>query len=99
MRSLIKYFIMLDREGLTQKLEQALYLTSDVLDRSLISDISTYIHAREWEVCFEVLCANLYEYELPISKQAHELLKDIGLTIKAKRDYGKLLEPQIIPNS
>ena len=89
---------MIDYESITQKLEKALYLTSDILDQSLISDISTYIHAREWGVCYEVLCANLYEYELPISKQTHELLKDIALTIKVKRDYGKLLEPQITPD-
>ena len=90
---------MIDYESITQKLEKALYLTSDVLDLDLISDISSYIHAREWAVCYEVLCANLYEYELPISKQAHELLKDISLTIKVRTDYGKLLEPQIVPDS
>ena len=89
---------MINYESTIQKLEQALYLTSDVLDRSLISDISSYIHAREWGVYYEVLCANLYEYELPISKQTHELLKDIALTIKVRRDYGKLLESQIKPD-
>lgn len=90
---------MIDRESITKKLEKALYLTSDVLNQSLISDISTYIHAGEWSLSFEIMCENLYEYELPICKQAYELLKEIGLTIKAKKDYWEMLKPQINSDS
>lgn len=90
---------MIDYEFITQKLEQSLYLTSDVLDQSLISDLSSYIHAREWGIYFEILCENLYEYELPISKETHELLEEISSIIKTEIDYVKLLKPQIKPDS
>ena len=90
---------MIDYKFITQKLEQSLYLTSNVLDRSLISDLSSYIYAGEWSIYFEILCENLYEYELPISKETHELLEEISLIIKTKIDYVKLLKPQINPDS
>ena len=90
---------MIDYEFITQKLEQSLYLTSDILDQNMISSLSVYIHAREWDAYFEILCENLYEYELPISKETHELLKEISSTITTKIDYVKLLKPQIKPDS
>ena len=86
-------------ESITKKLEQALYLTSNVLPPERIESISTCIHAEEWAVAFEILCSNLYEYEFPISKQTYKLLEEIGLSVKAKKDYWELLKSQIIPGS
>ena len=90
---------MLDREGLTKRLEKALYLTSDVLEQDLITDISVYIHAHEGVIAFEILCSNLYEYELPITRKAYDVLEDIGSQIKTKNEYYEDLKPQIIPDS
>ena len=91
--------IMVDRKLITEKLEKALYLTSDVLMQSRIEGISSCIHGGEWDLAFEILCENLYEDELPISKEAYEVLEDIGSQLKTKEDYYKDLKPQIIPDS
>ena len=90
---------MIDYKSITEKLEKALYLTSNGLMQSRIECISSCIHAGEWVEAFEILCSNLYEYELPISEQAYQLLKEIGLTIKTKKDYWEVLQPQIITDS
>ena len=90
---------MIDYESITQKLEKALYLTSNVLNQNQIKNISDDIHAGEWGLSLEILCENLYEDELPISKQAYELLEEIGSTIKVEKDYWEVLKPQIKPDS
>ena len=90
---------MTNSELIIQKLEKALYLTSNVLSQSVIEDLSIDIHAKEWGLAFEIMCERLYEDELPISYEAYELLKEIGLIIKAEKDYWEDLKPQIIPGS
>ena len=88
---------MIDQELIIKKLEKALYLTSDVLNQSLVADISFYIHSREWGLAFDIMCENLYEYELPISQQTYKLLEDIGLSLHFEKDYWEMLKPQIDP--
>lgn len=90
---------MIDYKLITEKLEKALRLTSDALVRAGIQErvtgINDDIHAGEWTIAFEILCSNIHEYESPISKQAYELLKEIGLILKAERHYWEDLKPQI----
>ena len=83
----------------TEKLEKALYLTSNVLEQELIADISVCIHANEGVIAFEILCSNLYEFDLPISKETYELLEDIGTELETKKHFHENLKPLIIPNS
>ena len=86
---------MFDHKVIVKKIDEVLHLTKNALTKDLIEDISTCAHCGEETIAFENLCSNLYEYEPPISRQAYELLKDIGLSLNVEKRRWKVLESQI----
>ena len=90
---------MFDYKIIVRKIDEVLNHLSNVLTETQINSISSLNHAGEWHLSLEILCENLYEDELPISKQAYELLEEIGSTIKVEKDYWQVLKPQIKPDS
>ena len=89
----------MDSKIIIEKLDRALYLTSADLIHERVEIISSLIHSREWIVGFEILCSNLHDFEVPISKETYQLLEDVGTQLKTENDYHEDLKPQIIPDS
>ena len=83
---------------IVSKLNELLSLTSEIFTENQIDSVSSLINAGEWNLSIETLCDLLYEEELPITKQAYELLKELGLILNMEKSNWEILEPQIVPD-
>ena len=69
------------------------------LPDSIIEDVKEYVDFREWGVAFNLLCEQLYEFDIAISESEWEQIENIGKALKLE-DYSwielkELLEPGV----
>lgn len=73
-------------------------LLNEVKDKLLESDIShleTCITAGEWQIAYEDLCTQVYEYSIPLSQKTYDEFEETGRFMNVKNDYWNCLKSLI----
>jgi hypothetical protein len=90
-RSLKKFTdIILNRNG-TRVLE-FLEVFKDRLKPADVENIRNFVEHNEWGITFEVLCAQIYEWESSISQKEYDDLKGFAKAVPIDWEYDYLEE-------
>tara|TARA_R110002096_G_scaffold433381_2_gene652025 strand:- start:76571 stop:76840 length:270 start_codon:yes stop_codon:yes gene_type:complete len=84
------------RDQVVANLKQVLREVSTVLPTENISDSHDLLDHGEWGESLDLLCTQLYEYEVPLSKDLYQLIDTTGRMMKMEPsgwDYlGELIQ-------
>lgn len=85
-----------DYRDVHDKLVEALSLVEKSLDPERVEGIRSLNDAGEWALALEMTCENLYDFEVPISRRAYELLEYADQKLGAKIRVLQLIRAQIV---
>ncbi len=71
-----------NRDQVVANLTQMLGEVSTVLPRENISDAHDLLEHGEWGESLDLICTQLYEYEVPLSRHQYELIDRTGRMMK-----------------
>jgi len=86
---------MFDYRQFEAYINNVLSLLGERLPESRKDDISSLADVGEWKLALELLCANLYEDEIPISSDIYTLIAEAGRMLNADDDLWITLSSQI----
>lgn len=86
---------MSDYEVIIGKVNEILSLLDGILPHNQIESLQVDVNAGEWALALEILCSNLYEYDIPIPARVYELINEAGKMMRMDESKWQMLQSQV----